>query len=162
MKPIHLFLLFSLIPFCTCQKKGNPELGEFQEMEFLIDLTQNNQYDASLLWNNWLRTKVTYEVYIDGICTDSYDVSHEWGNTGFTLRRDGTMTLGSENGHWLYSHNYLFWSTGNWALEVVKLEKGTLNLRWEQLLSEIPFFIDDSGEHHFYIFEYVSGESAPS
>lgn len=149
-----LALLFAVVLSSSCQKIVDPELGAFQDMDFLIDMSQHNQYNADMFCKSWVRSKVTYEVYVDGIRTDSSDVTHEWGNTGFTLRSDGTMTLGKENGQWLYSHNYLLWSTGCWAQEVVKIDIDTLYLRWEQLLSASPFFVDNSGEHHFYIFEY--------
>lgn len=153
-----IILFLSFVAFYSCVKTQDPELGEFQDMESLIDMSQKNRYSISLLCKEWNRLKVTYEIYIDGICSDSIDVTHEWGDTGFTLYDDNTMILGAECGHWLYSHNYLFWSTGNKVQEVVNLGRNTLTLKWEQHMNASPFFIDNSGEHHFYIFEYMSKE----
>lgn len=150
-----VIFFFFMACFYSCIEKEDPDLGEFRDMAFLVDMSLKNRFDSDLLCKEWTRSKVTYEIYVDGICTDSIDVTHEWGDTSFTLYNDNTMTLGGEIGHWLYSHNYLFWSTGNKAQEVVSVDSSTLSLKWEQRLNVSPFFIDNSGEHHFYIFEYA-------
>ena len=139
---------------CACGKM-DPDLGEFQDMEFLIDMSQKNQYNKALLCNQWILSKVTNEVYKDGVCESSTDVTHEWGKgtMDLILRDDNSMTIGSENGRWLYSHNYLLWTPGWWAQEVLKVDKNSLILRLELPFDEL-YFINSSGRHDFYIFEY--------
>ena len=155
MNKLYLLAFAIISLLCSCGKMNDPDLGEFHEMESFIDMSQKNQFDSKLLCNKWIRSKVTYEVYMDGVRESSTDVTHEWGKgtMDLILRDDNTMTIGSENGRWLYTHNYLLWTPGMWALEVLKVDKNSLNLRIEFPYEDM-FFVNNSGRHDFYIFEY--------
>lgn len=145
--------------FYSCNKNSDPELGVFKAFESCIDMSLKNQFDTSLLYNEWSLSKVTFEVYYDGHLSSEKDVTCEWNNLEIILRNDNTAIIGDERGQRLYSHNYLMWTPGYWALEVVKLDKEILQLKWEDKpvgQSFVPFFVNKGGEHHFYVFEYLA------
>ena len=127
-----------------------------------IDTSQNNKFDESLLFNSWILSKVTYETYIDGVLTRSSDQTGTWGKSVYTFRGNHSMTFGKDaSGVWLYAHNYLFmryYGSCYYEYEVVGLKDDLLRLKQEDYPlggNKTPEIKDKSGEHNFFVFEYV-------
>lgn len=156
------FLILSIIvtgSFYSCSLKSDPELGEFKDFESFIDMSLKNLFDPSLLYNEWIRSKVISQVYYDGVLIKEEDVTNEWGFSCIILRNDNTIKIGDASGRWLYSHNYLMWTPGYHEQEVIWLDKEKLHLKKEDYpvgMPYKPFFVDKGGEHHFHVFEYLA------
>lgn len=142
----------------SCAKTEEPDLGEFQHCEHLIDLTQQNKYDETLFCKEWVLSKVYYETYVDGILQSAED--HTESDAGFTIsfHDDHTMSYGGVKGSWLYTHNHLlthfhiFYEVN----EVIQMTNDLLLFKQEFRPSGAPFFKDPSGTHYFWVYEYVS------
>ena len=149
----------------TLRPTPDPELGEdFKAMEHWIDMSKTNQFNESLLYNDWVLTKITQETYFDGVLTDTKDVtSDRYGTKGYSIKANHTLRRLFSNstlGIWLYSHNYFMWKVGGgyYGEEVVKLTANVLCLKEESYPAGgafSPYFVDKSGKHLFYIYEYI-------
>lgn len=139
----------------------DPELGEdFAAMEPWIDMSKTNQFNESLFCNDWILSKVTYEIYVDGVLTETKDATDMWAVQEYSIFEDHTIRTKDRKGIWLYSHNILMWKTGGGyqSCEVVESKIDALHLRSEDYplgIEIIPYFVDKSGKHGFFIFEYT-------
>ena len=160
MRNKTLLALFAAVALCCSCEKADPELGEFQVFESYIDMSQTNKFRESFLYKHWTLSKVTYETYVDGVLVDSRDDTQGWGLMEYSFRSDHTMSYGSDNGSWLYSHNNLMWKVYGfyYCLEVLKLNAAELILKVEDIPLGIPhwtlFWEDNSGTHCFEIFQF--------
>lgn len=161
MKKLFLFAAAILFLLCACEKKDEPDLGEFRDWESYIDMSQKNRFDESLFWKEWAVDKVYRETYVDGELRFKEDHTRDvipWPN--YVFRNDFTMAYGGWEGTWLYSHNYLIWQLPlvpifSNAMEVQNVTSNSLTLKSEMFdpSSQKPFFKDKSGTHVFSILE---------
>lgn len=155
--PLFIIILSSLFFSCTKTEDGESN-GYFRDLEPLIDMSQTNQYNESLLCNTWILSKVIRETYVDGVLVDSEDETESWSKMEYTFRKDHSMSYGGSNGRWLYTHNHLIWKCpGGYVYEVTKAGLGVLHLKQEVYPdggSFTPFLKDKSGKHYFWVFQY--------
>jgi hypothetical protein len=54
MKKLFLFAAAILFLLCACEKKDDPDLGEFRDWESYIDMSQKNIYREGKVIEQWL------------------------------------------------------------------------------------------------------------
>lgn len=70
----------------------DPELGDdFKLYESWIDMSQTNRFNESLFCNDWILSKVTYEKYLDGVLTETEDITDTFAKDWFSLKDDHTI-----------------------------------------------------------------------
>ena len=68
------------------------ELGDdFKLYESWIDMSQTNRFNESLFCNDWILSKVTYERYMDGVLTETEDITDTFAKDWFSLKDDHTI-----------------------------------------------------------------------
>jgi hypothetical protein len=150
---ITAIALFALI--CSCEKT-DPDLGEFQEYEVIIDMSQHNKFNEKSFYGIWTFNQLLSEQYVDGVLINSYTDS--WTEHDIKFNSNHTAVKGDKKGTWLYSHNFLFMNiNGSYNVyEVLECESDILSIRQEVMTTTgSSFFKDKSGEHHLYVFKYI-------
>ena len=158
-----LLMCAAALAFLSCEKtpepkKESPVLGEeFEEFESLIDLSQQNKYDETLLCKTWVLEKGISELYVDGHLESTTDITEQVSLKSFTYNDDHTMSFFVEDypsvdGKWLYAHNFVmikYGAIGQIVYEVTDLTDNTLHLRSENVLlaEKLPFFRNPAGRH---------------
>ena len=163
-----LFATFVSVFSVSCSKLGigptkDPNLGEFQAFEVLMDMSQKNKYNESRFYGDWVLSKVTLEKYQDGVLESTEDDHGFWDKDRRSFRKGHIMYHHDGlQGSWLYSHNWLLWKQhdgGYYGYEVSSVKSGVLVLKYEDFPVGghfLPYNKDKSGEHYFRIMEYHS------
>lgn len=158
MKTPPLLVAIVVSMLCSCNKTEDPDLGEFQHCEHLIDMSQQNKFEETLFCKEWIISEVYYETYVDGVLQSAED--HTESHAGFTVsfQDDHTLFYGDAKGSWLYTHNHLLmhFHTFYEVNEVIQLTSDLLTFKQEFRPSGLPYFKDPSGIHYFWVYECVS------
>lgn len=166
---VQVLLLLSIVLFsiASCEKMRptpNAKLkGEFEVFKKWIDKSKRNKFNESLFCNNWVRSKVIEEIYVDGVLTETRDITHIFTISEFTLYEDHTIKGWSDTGPWQYSHNYIMWKLNGsyYMYEVVESRADALHLKEESFPQGgkvTPYYEDMSGRHRFWTYEYTVKE----
>lgn len=68
------------------------ELGDdFKLYESWIDMSHTDRFNESLFCNDWILSKVTYERYLDGVLTETEDITDTFAKDWFSLKDDHTI-----------------------------------------------------------------------
>lgn len=166
-----LTIVFLCVLACTPKASEekeypNPPLGEFMSLGGDIDKSRNNKYDDSLFMREWVFSSAIMEEYKDGELKNVEDVTEIVGTKGISFYHDYTLSLTTSNnteiwGKWLYTHNYILYSTQYcyYVWEVVSVGPYHLILKEEihpAGISYRPFFKDPSQPCDFLIYDYVT------
>lgn len=162
LKKILLIAIAISFIFCSCQKESD-NLGEFEPLRSQIDRSQKNRFEERLFCKDWILTRWGDDVYIDGVLDESDRVGGQGIQTeSLSLRENHTVVYKGKEGVWQYSYNHLLIHTSETfsAFEVVVLTSNSLKIRQEQYqlgqTERIPYFMDKSGWHIFWVLEYYA------
>ena len=157
-----LLLFFGVIISCDSMNNSNGnggktvyDLGEFEPLAGLIDLTQENQFPESALYGNWDCFSITREIYINGILDNTYDVTDCEFKIHISLMENHLV---GNNAVWRYAYNcILIRNGGSFSLfEVANAQSGVLCLKKERFPVGkpcVPYAQDKSGQHEFTVYE---------